>query len=68
MAFSTAHSVTSVETLDFDIEKLEIARQAMVDSNCSHKIHIIEGDANETLKNLSGEYDLVCLTSRTTAD
>lgn len=51
----------TVSTLEYNAEMAEIARENIEKSGMSGRIHVIEADAREYFKTLSGEYDMIFL-------
>lgn len=54
-------SNATITTLEYDKNMAEIARENVKRAGLSDRIHIIEEDAREYVKNLSGEYDMIFL-------
>lgn len=48
-----------IHTLELNSEMVKLARQHINEANASERITVFEGDASETLKGLTGTYDLI---------
>ncbi|MCR4718924.1 MAG: O-methyltransferase [Firmicutes bacterium] len=51
----------SITTLEWDADMVEIARHNIEKAGLSHCITVIQNDAKEVIKNLTGEYDIIFL-------
>lgn len=51
----------SITTLEWDADMAEIARRNIEKAGLSGKITVIQNDAKEVIKNLTGEYDIIFL-------
>jgi len=51
----------SITTLEWDADMAEIARQNIDKAGFSERITVIQNDAKEVIKNLTGEYDIIFL-------
>ncbi len=59
MALGLKETGGKLTTLEIDPDKVKLARENFAKAGVSELIQLIEGDAMETLKTLSGTYDLV---------